>query len=227
MNRPIRQQLMRQLIAKEFFLYRWMLAGATAGGLAGLAIAAMGEIGFNIGFIVWITAVIALGVMLALFGVATERKERSLLFLLSLPLSPGDHVKAKLIGLFACFLAPWAVMSGGALALIKAMPGIPDGLLPFAVLLCVYLLLNFAAVLSAVLHIHSEAAMGGVIIVTNMSVSLVMTGLGRLPGIGAHMQQPVPAWNATFWLALAAEVAALLLVLSLPLLFAARRRDFI
>ncbi len=218
-------RLTRQLIAKEFFLYRWMLVGGTAGGLAGLGIAATGEMGFNIGFIVWITAVIALGVMLALFGVATERKERSLLFLLSLPLSPADHVKAKLLGLFACFLAPWAVMSGGALVLIVAMPGIPDGLLPYGVLLCVYLLLNFAAVLCAVLHIHSEAAMGGVIIVTNMSVSLVMTGLGRLHDIGAYMQQPVPAWNATFWAVLAAEVAATLFVLSLPLLFAARRRD--
>lgn len=219
--------LTRQLIAKEFFFYRWMLVGATAGGLAGLGIAVTGEMGFNIGFIVWLTAVIALGVMLALFGVATERKERSLLFLLSLPLSPGDLVRAKLFGLLACFLLPWAVMSGGALALVVAVPAIPDGLLPYAVLLCVYLLLNFATVLCAVLHIHSEAAMGGVIIATNMSVSLVMTGLGRLPGIGAFMQQPLPAWNTTFWLVLAAEVAVLLLVLSLPLLLAARRRDFI
>jgi ABC-2 type transport system permease protein len=226
MNSPTRQ-LMRQLIAKEFFLYRWMLLGATAAGLAGLGMAATGEIGFNVGFIVWLTAVIALGVMLALFGVASERKERSLLFVLSLPISGADYIRAKLLGLFLCFLLPWLVLSGGALALVLAMPGIADGLLPYTVLLCVFLLLNFTIVLSTALHLHSEAAMGGVIVLTNMSVSLYMAALGRLPGIGPHMQQPVPAWNATFWLALAAEMAATLFVLSLPLLIAARRRDSI
>lgn len=215
----------RKLIAKELYLYRWLLSGATAAGFAGVLTAATGEVGFNIGFIVWITAVIALGVMLALFGVSSERKEKSLLFLLSLPLSLADHVRAKLLGLLACFLLPWAAMSVAALALILVMPGIPDGLLPYAVLLCVFLLLNFAIVLCAVLHIASEAAMGGVIILTNMSVSLFMMGVGRLPGLGEHMLKPDPVWNTPFWLLLAAELAATLLALTLPLFFAARRRD--
>ncbi|RZA36086.1 MAG: hypothetical protein EOP92_07135 [Lysobacteraceae bacterium] len=218
--------LTRKLIAKELYIYRWLLVGGAAGGFAGLLTAASGEIGFNIGFIVWLTAIIALGVMLALFGVQQERKEKSLLFILSLPLSPADHVRAKLLGLSACFLLPWACLSAGAVALILVMPGIPDGLLPFAVLLCVFLLMNFAIVLCAVLHINSEAGMGGVIILTNMSVSLFMTGIGRIPGVGAHMMAATPAWNATFWALLAAEAAVTLLALSLPLLTAARRRDF-
>lgn len=219
--------LMRQLLAKELYLYRWMLVGATAAGLVGIAIAATGEAGFSIGFIVWVTAVIALGVMLAMFGVASERKERSLLFVLSLPLSPADHVRAKLLGLLGCFLLPWLALSGAAVALVLAMSGIADGLLPYTVLLCVYLLLNFAIVLSAALHIHSEAGMGAVVVLTNMAVSLFMTALARTPAIGAHMQQPDPAWNAMFWGVLAAEVAATLIALSLPLFFAARRRDAI
>jgi ABC-2 type transport system permease protein len=171
------------------------------------------------------TAVIALGVMLALFGVQQERKEKSLLFLLSLPLSPGHYVRAKLLGLLACFLLPWALLSAGALALILVMPGIADGLLPYAVLLCFFLLLNFAIVLCGALHITSDAATGGLIILTNMSVSLFMMGVGRVPGLGEHMLKPEPVWNTPFWLLLAAELAATLLALTLPLLFAARRRD--
>ncbi|MDR7270136.1 ABC-type transport system involved in multi-copper enzyme maturation permease subunit [Pelomonas saccharophila] len=217
--------LTRKLIAKELHVYRWLLVGGTAAGLAGLLSAASGEIGFNIGFIVWLTAIIALGVMLALFGVASERKERSLLFMLSLPLSPGDYVRAKLLGLLACFLLPWAALSAGALALILVMPGIADGLLPYAVLLCVFLLLNFALVLCGALHIASEAAMGGLVILTNMSISLFMMGVGRIPAIGQYMLAASPVWNAAFWQLLAAELALTLLALSLPLLFAARRRD--
>jgi ABC-type Na+ efflux pump permease subunit len=219
--------LTRKLIAKELYLYRWLLVGVTGAGFASLLTAASGEFGFHVGFLVWLTAIIALGVMLALFGVATERKERSLLFILSLPLSPGDYVRAKLLGLLACFVLPWALLSAGAVALILVMPGIPDGLLPFTVLLCAFLLMNFALVLCAVLHVSSEAGMGGVIVLTNMSVSLFMMGIGRIPELGAYMGKPEPVWNATFWLLLAAELVIALIALALPLLIAARRRDFL
>lgn len=217
--------LTRKLVAKELHVYRWLMAGATAAGFAGLLAAGTGEVGFNIGFIVWLTAVIALGVMLAIFGVSQERKERSLLFLLSLPLSPADYVRAKLLGLLACFLLPWVLLSAGALGLIAAAPGIADGLLPYGVLLCGFLLLNFSLVLCGALHITSEAGVGGLIILTNMSVSLFMMGVGRMPGLGEHMLKPEPVWSTPFWWLLAAELAATLLALCLPLLFAARRRD--
>jgi ABC-2 type transport system permease protein len=217
----------RKLVAKELHLYRWLLVGGTAAGLAGLLSATTGEVGFNIGFIVWLTAVIALGVMLALFGVASERKERSQLFILSLPLSHRDYVRAKLLGLLTCFVLAWAVLSAGALALIAVMPGIPDGLLPYGVLLCIFLLMNFSVVLCGALHIASEAAMGGLIILTNMSVSLFMMGVGRIPGLGEHMQAPAPVWNTPFWLLVAALLAATALALALPLFIAARRRDIL
>lgn len=219
--------LTRKLVIKELYLFRWLLVGGTAAGFAGLLSASAGEVGFNIGFIVWLTAIIALGVMLALFGIATERKERSLLFMLSLPLSPGDYVRAKLLGLLACFLLPWGLLSAGSLALILVMPGIPDGLLPYAVLLCVFMLLNFSIVLCGALHIASEAGMGGLIILTNMSISLFMMGVGRIPAIGQYTQAAAPVWNAAFWQLLAAELALTLLTLSLPLFIAARRRDFL
>lgn len=217
----------RQLIAKELHQHRALMAAGAAAGLAAMPVAASSEMGFNIGFLVWLTAAIALGVLLALFGVANERKEKARLFVLSLPLSPGDYVRAKLLGLLLCFLLPWLALSAGALGLVAAMPGIPDGLLPYGVLLCAYLLLNYAVVLCAVLHIHSEAAMGGVIILTNMGVSLFMMGVGRVPGLGEHMLKAEPVWNSTFWIALALELGATALALTLPLLIAARRRDFL
>jgi len=217
--------LTRKLIAKELHQHRWMMAGATAAGLAALPAATTSHAAFNIAFIVWLTALIALGVMLALFGVANERKERARLFALSLPLSPADYVRAKLLGLTACFLGPWLALTAGACALVLVEPGIGDGLLPYALLVCGFLLLNFALVLCAALHIASEAAMGGVIILTNMSVSVFMSTLGRVPGIGEHMGHAEPVWNAAFWLVLALELGATALALLLPLLIAARRRD--
>jgi ABC-2 type transport system permease protein len=219
--------LVRQLIAKELHLNRAFLAGVTAAGLLSLVVAAGGELGFQVGFLMWLTAIIALGVMLALFGVANERKERALQFVLSLPLAPTDYVLAKLLGLLLCFLLPWGVLSLGALALVALMPGMADGLLPYGVLLCAYLLANYALVLCATLHVRSEAGMAGVIVLTNMSVSLFMMGIPRIPEIGSHMAAAAPVWNGAFWQVLAAELAVTLLALTLPLFTAARRRDFL
>jgi ABC-type Fe3+-siderophore transport system permease subunit len=67
--------------------------------------------------------------------------------------------------------------------------------------------------------------MGGLIILTNMSVSLFMMGVGRIAGLGEYLQAAVPVWNTPFWLLAAALLAATALFLALPLFFAARRRD--
>ena len=41
------------------------------------------------------------------------------------------------------------------------------------------------------------------------------------------MSGPVPVWSSTFWAVLATELAVLAIALTLPLVAAARRRDFI
>jgi ABC-2 type transport system permease protein len=219
--------LTRKLIAKEFYLHRWLLIGSTVAGLAGLAIAAEGKIRFNIGMLIWLTTIVAFGVVLAMFAIANERKERALQFVLSLPLSPGDYVRIKLVALLLCFLLPWAILSAGAVALVAVMPNLPDGLLPFAVLLAGFFLANFSVVLCGALHTASEGVMTVVITVTNMAVTLFIFMVGALPSLHDHLQAPAAVWNSTFWRVLGIEFAVLIVALSLPYFVAARRRDFI
>ena len=218
--------LARKLIAKEFYLNRWLIVGSTLTGLAGLLVAAGGEMRFNIGMITWLTTIVAFGVVLAMLGIATERKERALQFVLSLPLSPGDYVRIKLFGLLLCFFVPWAILSGGAVVLILVMPHLPDGLLTFAVLLCGFMLANFSVVLCGALHTASEGLMTIVIIVTNMNVTLFIFLIGGISSLNDNLHSPTPVWNDAFWTVLAVEIATLAVTLSLPYLVAARRRDF-
>jgi ABC-type transport system involved in multi-copper enzyme maturation permease subunit len=219
--------LTRKLIAKEFYLHRWLIVGSTVAGLAGLAIAAEGQMRFNIGMLTWLTSIIAFGVVLAMLGIANERKERALQFVLSLPLSPGDYVRIKLFGLFLCYLVPWAILSAGAVVLLLVRPNLPDGLLPFALLLSGFMLANFSVVLCGALHTASEGIMTIVIIVTNMNVTLFIFLVGGIPSLNDHLHGAAPVWNDAFWTVLAAEAATLLIALSLPYFVAARRRDFI
>jgi ABC-2 type transport system permease protein len=220
-------KLARKLIAKEFYLNRWLIGGSTIAGLAGLAIAAEGEVRFNIGMLIWLTTIVAFGVVLAMLSIANERKERALQFVLSLPLSPGDYVRIKLTGLMLCFCVPWAILTAGAVALVVVMPNLPDGLLPFAILLCGFMLANFSVVLCGALHTASEGLMTIVIIVTNMNVTLFIFMIGSIPALNDHLHDAVPTWSTPFWTVLAVELATLAITLSLPHFIAARRRDFI
>jgi ABC-2 type transport system permease protein len=217
----------RKLIAKELYVNRWFVAIGALGGVLSVLLATAGKTGFNIGALTWLTTIIAVGVMLALYGIMNERKEHSLQFVLSLPLSIADYVRAKMLGLAACFFIVWAVSSVAALLLVMLKDSIPDGIAPYTVLLCVFMLANYAVVLCGALHAQSEAVTSAVIIVTNMAVSIFMFTVGPLPGINQHMWGPAPVWNSTFWTVLACELAVMFIAFALPFLFAARRRDFL
>jgi ABC-type transport system involved in multi-copper enzyme maturation permease subunit len=156
-----------------------------------------------------------------------ERKERSLLFVLSLPLSIADYVRAKMLGLALCFFIPWLVASVAAIVLVVGKADVPDGLVPYTVLLSVYMLANFMVLLCWTLHVTSEAWISAAIILTNMGVSIYMFVVGAQPGLQKHIYGPVPVWNETAWTILVVELGVIALAFTLPFFLAARRRDFI
>jgi ABC-type transport system involved in multi-copper enzyme maturation permease subunit len=217
--------LTRELVAKELRQHAWLIGISTLAGLGSLVLATQGPMPFNIGMLVWISTIIALGVIVVLMGISNERKERSLLYALSLPLSGADYVRIKLLALFSCFFFAWLTVSVGALALVWFDPDVANGLLPYTILLCVYLLTNFAVVLCAGLHFKTEAPMTAVIVVTNMGVTVYMFTVGAAPGLRGTMYGAVPVWNQPFWLTLGIELAVLAAALALPVFIAARRRD--
>jgi ABC-2 type transport system permease protein len=219
--------VIRRLVVKELYLNRWLMTVGAVAGLASAAIASHGRVGFNVGALTWLTTVIAVGIMLALNGVVNERKEQALLFVLSLPLSPAGYVRAKLAGLGLCFLVPWAASTAAAVLLVLADEDIPDGLLPYTLLLSVYLLVNFSVVLCGTLLATSEAVVTATVIGTNMSVSLYMFTIVNVRGIGGNLEAARAVWSGPVWVVLAVEAAVLGIAAVLPLIFAARRRDFV
>ena len=217
----------RKLIAKELYVNRWFLVGAAIPAALSAGACAFGETAFNVGALTWLTTVIAFGVMIALYGVMNERKEHSLQFVLSLPLSISEYVRAKLFGLLLCYAVVWVIASGSAIAMVLGAPAVPDGLLPYTILLCVFMLANFAVVLCAALHARSESMTTAAIIVTNMAVSVFMFTVGAMQGLKTYMFGLTPVWNDTFFNVLIVELIVLAIAVTLPLATAARRRDFL
>ncbi len=219
--------LTRKLIAKELHVNRHFIAGAAIASTVSAAISPLSKMAFNIGMLAWLTTVIAAGVMLSIYGVMNERKEQSLQFVMSLPISVAEYVRAKMLGLLLSFGVVWAVATASAVLLVLLAPGVPDGLLPYAVLLCLFLIVNFAVLLTGMLYVRSESASTALIVVTNMGVSIYMFTVVTLPGLHLYMDGPTPVWNSTFFTVLACELVVLIVALALPLATAARRRDFL
>ena len=197
-----------KLIRKELALNRFFIVGALFAGLVSLAIGLIGRLAFGVGAIMFLTVVIAYAVILPMFTIVNERKEKSRLFVLSLPVSRGDYLVAKVIGVTVSFLIPWSVLLAAALAVILASP-VPDGMLVYTTLIMLFAFADFCVIACAATLIDKEGLMALVIICMNMSVTFFIVGLGSLTSIGPDITRNVVNWSPAALTILGSEVPAI------------------
>lgn len=215
-----------KLIAKELSLNRMFMGAAIAGGIVSLLVCLLGKIGFAVGGIMLITVLVAYGVILPMYAIVGERKERTRLFALSLPVSRGEYVRAKVLGVTLSFIIPWAVLLTSALALILATP-IPDGLTVFTTLLMLFALADFSIIVCAAMLTRSEGVMATVIIFTNMSVTFFMSGILNLTSIGKESAVDAINWSTPAVTTIAAELAAIAIVFGVLLWITGREPEVV
>jgi ABC-type transport system involved in multi-copper enzyme maturation permease subunit len=197
-----------KLIWKELALNRAFIVAATSCGLLSTVIALLGKVAFAIGSIMFLTVLIAYGVILPMYAIAGERKEKARLFVLSLPVSRGQYIWTKVVGVLLAFLGPWSVMLVAALTLVLATP-VPDGMVVFTTLMMGFALADFSVIVCSSMLLVSEGAMAIVIILMNMSVTLFMVGITNLTSIGAATTRDVIDWSPTALTVLGAEAAVI------------------
>ena len=85
---PTNYAMVRRLILKDWYLNRWMIIGSVPAGLASLAIILTGkQVAFLISIILLCMVIIGVGAQLAMATTINERKEQTLAFIMSLPVS--------------------------------------------------------------------------------------------------------------------------------------------
>jgi hypothetical protein len=223
MNRSI----VWRLIAKDLYLYRWLIAASLLAGFLALPFSGIGSATRVIGLILFMTSIIALGIFIAMYGVLTERQSKSLLFVLSLPLSPAQYTLAKVAASLIAFLIPWLALGATAVGLAVAFDPPPDGTIPFTVAMMLFFFANFSVLLALLLITRSEYWAIAGILLTNFGVAAYMNIVSQLPGIAAHAEGPVPVWGATVLTVIAVEAAVVAISLGLAFLVQARRKDFV
>jgi ABC-type transport system involved in multi-copper enzyme maturation permease subunit len=218
--------IVRQLIAKDLFLLRPMMIGALVFGGIGIGLMAMGETQFFVGWIILFIAATLLGIFTTAVAVITERKDRVHLFVLTLPVSPAQYLRAKLAASAIAFFVPWAILLAAALALI-GLTGIPDGLMSFLTMLLGYVVCYYAAYLGVSLVTDSAILSIVVIIVGNTAPVFLIPQFLQMSGIGVDFVPPDASWTGAVLGTLAGEIAFSAAVFGLALFIRSRQRDLI
>ena len=219
--------MIRHLVAKDWYFQRRPIAVAMAGGVLSFILLFSNSSGmFYVGSVLLITVVISIGIYLAFLTVINERTEGMLPFIMSLPIGVREYTAAKLAANVILFLVPWLAAIAGAIAVVLTRDAVPNGLLPFALVLLLHLATGYVLTLGTALATGSPGwtiAVGGG---ANLAFQFFMYWTSHLPDVAATISGPVVVWVSSIrWLILA-EVVAIVVVLWITWIWQSRRTDF-
>jgi ABC-2 type transport system permease protein len=220
--------MIRILILKDWYLQRWSVLASLLGGLIALGIVCLGgNAAFMVGLVLLITALIAVGAQLAVTTMVNERKEQTLPFVMSLPISYREYTSAKLLGTLLIFMLPWLTLVMAVLVLFAIPHGVPHGLLPFTVIMATEILVGTCLIVSVALVTESQGWTVGAIMVGNVGLNFAGYFVAHVTGIAKGMNGPTVSWSPAATTLLLSEFMAIGLTLTLTFFLQSRKRDFL
>ncbi|MDP5132657.1 MAG: ABC transporter permease [Paraglaciecola sp.] len=220
-------QMIKRLVFKDWELMKkgiaaYMVAGIVTLGIMGMATA----ISFNIGATLMITLLIVIGARSSIESIVNEKKDQTLPFILSLPITAQDYAFAKLLSNLALYVVPWLILVLGMLAVIVTTP-IYNGVIPLVILVSVYILAAYCCYLATALLTYSEGYTIAVMVVTNLLLNGFIIVILRLPEINQTLEAATASWNATSLMIVAAELTFIAVVLFLTSYLQKRKTNFL
>jgi ABC-type transport system involved in multi-copper enzyme maturation permease subunit len=217
-----------RLILKDWYLQRWAISGALAvGAIAVALVGTSNPSSYYVGFVLLISVLITVGVQLAMSTVLLERKEQTLAFVMSLPISAREYTTAKLVGNLSMFIVPWATLLVASIAMILGRESLPDGSVPLTIILLGEIFVSTCVLLGVALVSESQAWSIGTLIAGNLFFNFFIFWVVRIPSIAAASKGNVIVWDGPVLTLLGGEVAAIVLALGLTFVLQDRKTDFI
>lgn len=220
------------LVRKDLADYRGFMALGLLCGLISLFIIPAGpgdgvKSGINIGFLLYVSSVVALGMFIVMFGILREWQDKSALFLLSLPISPGHYFAAKMTAAMLAFVLPWLLLGGTAVALTLVSGAAPDGAIAGLVAMMCFFLAHFSVVLSAVLLTRTERWAIALVVVTNVAMPVALSLLFALPGMTEYARSNTIIWSDSVRYVMASSLLVAVLAPLLALAILMRKKTLL
>jgi ABC-2 type transport system permease protein len=226
MSASMSASMIRRLVWKDWFLHRRAIILMVGGAILGVALTALpAQAAASIGVSLIMCVFIALTFYLPLTTVLEERIEKTLPFVMSLPVSPSEYTAAKILANLLLFLIPWsAALLGTILAVPSGSPILSSGVLP---VLMVAFLGFFCFILGVALI--TESMGWTIVLIVSLLFAVGNVGVQLVPkirGVDAILEGIAARGPAFAW-ALATEAAIILFIVVLTFLVQSRKRDFL
>jgi ABC-type multidrug transport system permease subunit len=179
LNLPV----IRLLMQKDWQLFQKQLAALVLAGLVALTLIGLAKPwAFYLGSLLLIVVLVSVACFAISTSLLVERKEQTLAWVMSLPVSPLDFTLAKLAGNLLTFGLPFALIGLGTLATVLFTP-LPDGLVVLAALVLGHILLPYSLSLSVAMSIESEGWNTFVMIASMVLINPFMMGISQVESI--------------------------------------------
>jgi len=218
--------VVRQLVVKDLYLVRWMAIATLVAGLASAAIMPLSPVSAYVGGVSLICVIVILNIMLVMTNVVQERKDKALLFILSLPISTAQYTLAKVTANLIVFGFSWVILTTAAVVVIDRS-AIPNGWIPFLLAVLVYLLAYYCVLLGVAVASDSGGWHAAVITFGNISVNFVIPFLLGRASIGPNLKSATAVWTTDIVTFIAVEAAIGVVALSAGLYVRSRAKDFV
>lgn len=220
--------MIRLLMRKDLHMVMLPVLGYVLCGLLSVVLLGLeNKAAFYAGVVLLITALVVLGVHPTISTVVHERKEGTLAFALSLPLSPRDYVCSKVLFNLLVYFVPWTVILALTCGLFAWQDAVPDGLIPLTVILFSAIATEAVLILSVAVATESMEKTIGTMAACNLLFHGVFYGAGNAAGITATLHGPVAVWNGTVFAFLGAFLAISAASLALMFWRHSKKTDFI
>lgn len=219
--------MVKRLVLKDWYFQRYALIGAVAGGALSLWLIGLGSgAAFYFGTILLLTLLITVGFYLAFATVVREREHQTLVFVMTLPITPAEYTMAKVLANLLIFMVPWTVLVLGTW-LVISVTAIPEGLLPFAVLVFVQMLAGYVLALAAAIITETQGWVVVALIAANLFFQFFLYSVSHIKAIADNMKAATTSWTEPALLVLLAQVVAIVGMLALTFYVQGRKKDFI
>lgn len=220
-------QMIKILVIKEWQIYQKQLAAYVVGLLLGLTLVGLGKAwSFYVGALLLLTLLICMGNFAIGSSLLNERKEHTLPFVMSLPVTPMTFYWSKLIANVVIYLAPFALVVVSTMFLVLFTP-LPDGILVWSLLIYGYLATAFFVSLCAALVLETEGWNVFVMIALSTLVSPFIMGVGMIDVIGKNIETNQIVWSLPAIGILIAEFAVILLAIVITSWVYRRKTSFL
>ncbi len=204
LNLPV----IRLLVAKDWQLFQKQLALYVLGGIVALCFLGLAKPwAFYVGSLMLIIIMVSIACFSISTSLMNERKEKTLAFVMSLPVSPLDFTVAKMIGNAITFLVPFVLILGGTVAVVLFTP-LPDGLVVYSLLIFAYIGFAFCVSLAVAMSVESEGWATFAMIGSMVMINPFIMAMSQIPEINDRVSV-----DAIVWTPEALGVLATLLVL--------------